>query len=122
MGFVRDRQAHAFALPLRTAAVMTGLLHVEAFVCGDMYGNDYQSIRMYDASVIDDARRLHVNSAIGADGVLSVDVARLFFVLNIRIIANKCASCQQATFPLLAEVLRLKIRCFHPGEESTLWS
>ena len=116
----RARSAQKYALPLRLATVLTGLTKMEEFLGGHMYRGDFQSLKLYDAKVTDIATTLGVNFGTLEDFRLSTDVARLLYIVNLRLLCSQYNPCQQFCFPLIAEVLQMKIRCFHPGEDRTI--
>lgn len=107
------RQSLSHALPLRVAVVKTALPN---FLNPDAQPNDYATLQMYDADVIDEAATLGASLRFDAvDQSLPIGVARLLYLLAVKSVIGEYKDCQQACLPWLAETLGLRIRCFHPG-------
>ena len=105
------------ALPLRAAVCFTAMAQLERMLSTNEEGgwrDFFCTLHAYDSSVTDKARVTQV--PIWTDEAGMPDFfARVFYLYALERITGEYDDAQQFCFPLLAEVLNVNIRCFHPG-------
>ena len=104
-------QVEAYALPVRAAMVYNAIANFEQFVAKK---GCYRKVAFYDADVAEVVFALW-----DAEGVnLSPDQVRVALLFTGSV-CKVGVPCPIACAPLLADVLGLGLRIYHPGERST---
>lgn len=107
------RDVLAYALPIRTACIKTGLSKTETMLSMDGWGWFYRTLHAYDMAVLN--RAFDIDMDVPADGLFPVETARVLFLFALQASAGEFKDTQQFCLPLVAETLHLKLRVFHPG-------
>jgi len=114
---------------LRVATLRDGILKLEKHLASE----GATSIRMasaYDADVFTEAANLRVNlegsawpSANAPDNrvMLTTEIARAMAVIALTQISVEGGWASVFCFPLVADLLKVNIRCFNPGESSVTY-
>ena len=114
------RHVQMKALSLRVAVCRTALIDLERMLSRgqDGWGAFCTTLNAYDERVTDAARDMGCPSWVDADPNVPSDTARGLFLLAVKCISRDSSDGLNFCFPILAETLRVKIRCHHLGESS----
>lgn len=112
-GRLRPSHTDNLALPLRLAVVLCGVSQLRELARASSF---FRRMNAYDGKVTDKAKQLDMDLVWAPDSdTLPEDTSRALLVLSLSSISGLSADGSHFCLPLIAEVVGVNVRCFHPG-------
>lgn len=115
-GRSRPQDTDSLALGVRVTMLAYGARNLERLICS-VPTTYFRSTDAYDGKTFDEAVRRNMSFQYETedDETYKEGAARALLVLAFKSVKNPRSEGSNFCLPLLADILRVKVRCYHPG-------